>query len=381
MSIDYHLMRPQEAESTSRMILRSFNKFNASELTSDGVALMLEYVTPAALKHRQHQNHLIFVAVEDDKVIGMAETRDYSLLSLLYVDPDRLQAGIATELWSHVKLMCKQAKPGLSEIRVESSSYAIPVYEKLGFTQSGEKTVKNGIPIQPMVYRFSDDEMQHVRAEFTQALDASPDDVLKAILFEFRNALSPVVSGATLGVWRHERLSEADLVPLAEWQVERQIVPLPYRADLPTLEETQALLAHWRGKESAARRANDQEGIRDAHAMIERQIRWLTRLSALPPGDNFPFPYTLMRLGNAIWLGVEGEPYNLLQRTLRERFGDLPVLVMVLSGGSRAWYLPTAETYGKGIYQEAMANLAPGCLEKLIGAVESQISRLVENKS
>lgn len=198
MTIDYHLMRPQEAESTSRMILRSFNKFNASELTSDGVALMLEYVTPAALKHRQHQNHLIFVAVEDDKVIGMAEIRDYGLLSLLYVDPDRLQEGVATELWSHVKLMCKQAKPGLSEIRVESSSYAVPIYVRLGFAPGGEKTVKNGIPIQPMVYHFSDDEMQHVRAEFTQALDASPDDILKAILFEFRNALSPVVSGATL---------------------------------------------------------------------------------------------------------------------------------------------------------------------------------------
>ena len=198
MTIDYHLMRPHEAELTSKMILRSFNKFNAAELAPAGVELMLDYVSPAALKKRQHQNHLLFVAVEAGKVVGMAETRNHTLLSLLYVDPEHLQRAIARELWDRVKLMCKQAKPGLSEILVESSSYAQPIYEKLGFKNSGEALVKNGIPIQPMTYRFTDDEMQNVRAEFIKALNTHPDDFLKTILFEFRNALSPVVSGATL---------------------------------------------------------------------------------------------------------------------------------------------------------------------------------------
>jgi hypothetical protein len=100
--------------------------------------------------------------------------------------------------------------------------------------------------------------------------------------------------------------------------------------------------------EDAARAAGDDVKTRDAHAMVERQTRWLTRLSALPPGENFPFPFTLWRMGDALWLGVEGEPYNLMQRTLRERFPQTPLVVMVLSGARPYFH---HETYGKGIYQ------------------------------
>jgi hypothetical protein len=84
-------------------------------------------------------------------------------------------------------------------------------------------------------------------------------------------------------------------------------------------------------------------------------------------------------MGDAVWVAVEGEPYNLLQRELRERFPDIPIVVMVLANGSRAWYLPTKETYGKGIYQESMANLAAGSLEKLIESIGDKIDQIASS--
>ena len=42
--------------------------------------------------------------------------------------------------------------------------------------------------------------------------------------------------------------------------------------------------------------------------------------------------------------------------------------------GSRASYLPTADAYGKGIYQESIAVLAAGCLEKLLEGVATQLA-------
>lgn len=188
--------------------------------------------------------------------------------------------------------------------------------------------------------------------------------------------LGPVISGAILGDWRNQPLTSTEQEGLSVWQLRRGTVDLPYRPELPTVEGTRAELARYARDEAAARVAGDEIKTRDAHALAERQTRWLTRLSSLPPGPNFPFPFTILRIGGAIWLGVEGEPYNLLQRTLRERFPNAPIVVMVLANGSRAWYLPTAETYGKGIYQESMANLAPGCLEKLISALEHEIASL-----
>jgi hypothetical protein len=56
----------------------------------------------------------------------------------------------------------------------------------------------------------------------------------------------------------------------------------------------------------------------------------------------------------------------------------VPLVVIVLTGGSRAWYLPTADAYGKGIYQETVAVLAPGSLEMLIDELAQRLEALVK---
>jgi hypothetical protein len=64
----------------------------------------------------------------------------------------------------------------------------------------------------------------------------------------------------------------------------------------------------------------------------------------------------------------------LLQRALRDRFAGVPIVVATLTGGARPAYLPTAEAYGKGIYQETIAVLAAGSLERLIEEVAGRIA-------
>jgi hypothetical protein len=107
--------------------------------------------------------------------------------------------------------------------------------------------------------------------------------------------------------------------------------------------------------------------------MVERMTRWRTRVAVLPRGDAFPLPVTLWRMGDALWLALEAEHYQHLQRSLRLRFPAVPIMVMTLANGSRPSYLPTAEAYGKGIYQESIAVLTPGCLETLTDAVADAI--------
>lgn len=87
---------------------------------------------------------------------------------------------------------------------------------------------------------------------------------------------------------------------------------------------------------------------------------------------------TFWQTGDAIWLAVECEPYQILQRSLRERFPGTPIVVMTVVNDSRASYLPPRESYGKGIYQESVAVLAPGCLEALIEAAAEQIANWLQ---
>jgi hypothetical protein len=201
------------------------------------------------------------------------------------------------------------------------------------------------------------------------ALEALPPPGTR---FEYTGA---VVSGATLGSWAHVPLDSSSLAGKAQWRLRRWALPLPYRADLPQLEPTKAARAHWLAKEEAAQRAGDEAKARDCHAMVERQDRQLTRIAALPAGKDFPMPIVLWRMGDAFWLAIEAEHYQILQTRLRQRFAGVPIVVMTLINGSRPAYLPPADVYGKGIYQESIAILAPGCLERVIEAVGDEIAR------
>src|SRR5437867_677152 len=62
----------------------------------------------------------------------------------------------------------------------------------------------------------------------------------------------PVVSGATLGTWKHRPLAEAELRRQRLFASRQLTVPLPYRVDLPTLEQTKVELAKWEAAEAVA---------------------------------------------------------------------------------------------------------------------------------
>jgi hypothetical protein len=159
----------------------------------------------------------------------------------------------------------------------------------------------------------------------------------------------------------------------ARWRLKRFVVDLSYRQELPTADKTQAERSRWQQQEQAALVAGDVAQARDCHAQIERQDRWLTRLATLPPGKTFPLPVALWQVGDALWLAVEGEHYQALQRSLRERLPGVPLFVATVVNGSRPTYLPPRESYGKGIYQESIAVLAPGSLEQLIDAIGEEL--------
>jgi len=227
----------------------------------------------------------------------------------------------------------------------------------------------------PMVGFVADPAVadQHGRQLGYAALSALTALPPARMRFEYQG---PVVSGATLGAWAYVPLPDEEQARLSAWRWHRSTLELNYRSDLPRIEHVERDLAHWQSEEKLAILAADDVASRDARAMVERQTRLLTRLATLPPGNEFPFQILWWSIGGAIWLCVEGEHYNVLQTELRQRLGNVPLMVATLANGSRPFYLPTAETYGKGIYAETVAVVAPGSLERLIEEIASQFNRL-----
>ncbi|KAF0176889.1 MAG: Neutral/alkaline non-lysosomal ceramidase [Limisphaerales bacterium] len=183
----------------------------------------------------------------------------------------------------------------------------------------------------------------------------------------------PVVSGATLGTWAHEPLTAEELADKQAWQVARWNEPLAYRPGQPTAAQVEAELQQFQADEEAARTAGDAAKAADCRAMAERKRRLLHRLSQLPAGDKFPLQVTLWRMGDAWWLGVQGEFYSVLQTELRRRFPGKAIVVATIAADWGASYFPPRELYGTGIYQETIAVVAPGSLEQVVEAVAQRI--------
>ena len=191
---------------------------------------------------------------------------------------------------------------------------------------------------------------------------------------EFRYA-GPVISGTAIGTWRHEPLSDEAQRRQALWWWEEIVVELPYRHDLPTLEQTASEREHWLAEEAQARAAGDELRVRNCRAKVEQRTRQTTRLNNLVPGRSYPLTLRLGTLGDAVWVFVPGELYQVFQLTLRERFAPHPVFVTTLTNDWQPGYIPPASSYGYGIYQEVIAATAPGCLESLIEAITRRYAR------
>jgi hypothetical protein len=197
---------------------------------------------------------------------------------------------------------------------------------------------------------------------------------------EFRYA-GPVVSGTVIGTWRHESLPKDAIAAHSVWRWEENLVELPYRHDLPSLDTTKFEREHWLAEEAKAREARDEPRMRDCRAEAEQRTRQITRLEALIPGLTCPLTIRLGQIGDALWVFVPGELYQVFQTTLRERFATRPVIVTTLTGDWQPGYIPSASTYGYGIYQEVIAATAAGCLETLIEAVSRHITTLTSGKA
>lgn len=186
-----------------------------------------------------------------------------------------------------------------------------------------------------------------------------------------------VVSGATIGTWRCEPESNESTQRAGVWRSAVCEVELRLREDLPRRAELLDDQRRWQAVEEEASAAGDSRGAREARAMAERATRRLVRVEHLEEGDSFAYRAELWRVGDAIWVPLDGEHYNVLQRVLREQFPDYTLIIGTLANGSNVWYLPDAESYGKGLYQEEASILARGSLEKLTEALVASIQQLI----
>jgi molybdenum cofactor guanylyltransferase len=146
--------RPEDAEAISQLETVLAETFITPEYSSTGASVLLESLSPDETRERMNKGVRYHVAVANGQIVGVAALIPRGHLYHLFVADSHHKQGIAKRLWEVVRdEALASGNPG--RITVNSSRYAIPFYERLGFVKDGGIAEKNEVTCQPMVWQIA----------------------------------------------------------------------------------------------------------------------------------------------------------------------------------------------------------------------------------
>lgn len=145
--IRFDRLSPPLCGLTAGMVRRAFDRYVAADYPEKGVESFYRFSSPQAILSRcRDGQHRGLVAIHGDRIVGFLEIRLPNHITSLFVDPDYHRMGIARKLWEMVIGHFTEVKV----FTVNSSPYAVKVYEKFHFVRVGDFLQKDGIYYLPM---------------------------------------------------------------------------------------------------------------------------------------------------------------------------------------------------------------------------------------
>ncbi|WP_294435196.1 GNAT family N-acetyltransferase [uncultured Victivallis sp.] len=144
------IYRPGDAPGICRVALACFEDSIRPCYEPDGCQAFLAYILPEAIAARQSDGCSTIVAEWEHEVIGVLELRDFSHISMFFVEPEFQCGGIGRRLLTRAVTLCGKAQPDLTELTVFAAPRAVEAYRHLGFSADGPERVESGVRFTPM---------------------------------------------------------------------------------------------------------------------------------------------------------------------------------------------------------------------------------------
>lgn len=133
-------------------LVRSLSGYYLSPGVTELPPWLTASITPEAFAERFSSNDFDgFVYVIEQRIVGYLSIKQRAHLYHLFVDEAHQRKGIATALWRFAR-----SRLNIVRCTVRSSLFAVPVYERLGFSVSGEVQAKDGVHYQIMILNDRD---------------------------------------------------------------------------------------------------------------------------------------------------------------------------------------------------------------------------------
>lgn len=133
---------------------RIFLKYDAPDYPREGIENFKEFVTDDVLKNMFHSGeYQLFVAVCEEKIIGIISLRDRNHISLLFVESEYHRQGVGAGLINTLTDYMRD-EMGQTSVTVNASPYAVGFYHKVGFEDTDIQQLVSGILFTPMILYF-----------------------------------------------------------------------------------------------------------------------------------------------------------------------------------------------------------------------------------
>jgi GNAT superfamily N-acetyltransferase len=166
VKISYRTLRTGEEAAASAVVNAAFSELVAPGYSEEGVAEFRSYAHANSIKARRESTSkphyaLVATAAQEggaEEIVGVGEVRSFEHLSMLFVHPDWHRHGIAGELFARLLAEVRSQNPELERLTVNSSPFAVPIYERFGFEVTGEPITISGIIHIPMALDLAEDD-------------------------------------------------------------------------------------------------------------------------------------------------------------------------------------------------------------------------------
>ena len=142
-----------ELKRAIELVNRVFEEFVAVDYGEEGnktFSTYLEYKLDELTDDLASGNKRMWVYYDNGQLAGVAAVRGVNHVSLLFVDKRFQHRGIARALTEHMINEVVQTHPDVTEFTVNSSPYAVEVYERMGFVPTDAMQTTDGIIYRPM---------------------------------------------------------------------------------------------------------------------------------------------------------------------------------------------------------------------------------------
>jgi ribosomal protein S18 acetylase RimI-like enzyme len=139
----------RDVPAVARLFKTLAHEFIVHESTPEGAATFLRENDEDAIRRYIEAGQVYHVAESGGEIAGFISMRDRSHLFHLFVGVKWQRQGVASKLWEAARRQAIDAG-GSGSFTVNSSNFAVPVYEKMGFVRTAPTQCLKGLYFNPM---------------------------------------------------------------------------------------------------------------------------------------------------------------------------------------------------------------------------------------